>query len=83
MIDGGKVLDFRQEPTAYLLYSRLLERELWLCRDDRAAGEIAAEFPGVPVLLFSEVPLLKGKPVEWLKAVLDVKAAFVGARVKA
>ena len=82
LIDGGKVLDFRQEPTAYLLYSRLLERELWIARDDRAAKEIAAEFPGVPVLTFAEVAPLKGKSVEWLQAVLDVKSAFAGARLR-
>ncbi len=82
-IEDQEPKELRVEPTAYLLYSRLLEREVWLCRDDQAAGEIAAEFPGVPVLTFAEVPLLQGKPVELLRAIVATKACFPGARVEA
>ncbi len=72
----------RLEPTAYLLYSRRLEREVWLCRDDPTAGEVAAEFPGVAVLTFAEVPLLRGRPPDLLRAIMDTKAVFVGARLE-
>ena len=82
LLDGGKVLDFRVEPVAYRLYSRSLDREIWVCQNDQTAGEIAAEFPGVPVLTFAEVPKLKGKPVDLLRVIMDTKAEFVGARLR-
>ncbi len=75
----GPVLDVRADLVAVLLYSKLLDRELWLCRDERAAGEIAAEFPGVPVLTYAEVPHLRGKPPDLLNALLNVKAEYPGS----
>ncbi len=83
ILEAAPVLEARSEQVAWLLYSKLLERDLWLCCDDQAAAEIAAEGTGVPVLTFDEVPLLRGKPVELLRAVLDAKAEFVGARLQA
>ena len=83
ILDAAPVLEARREPVAYLLFSRTLGLEVWLCRDDQVAAEIAAEFSGVPVLTFDEVPLLRDKPVELLRAVLDAKAEFVGARLRA
>ncbi len=82
-VANGPVLDVRADLVAVLLYSRLLGRELWLCRDDRAAAEIAAECPGVPVLTFAEVPHLRGKPPELLHAVLDAKAEFPASVLRA
>ena len=34
---------------------------------------------GVPCLTFAEVPLLRGKPVELLRAIVETKAVFRGA----
>ena len=82
-LEEGLVLEARQDLVAVLLYSELLERELWLCRDERAAAEIAIEFPTVPVLTFAEVPHLRGKPPELLHALLDAKVEFPDARLRA
>ncbi len=78
----GPVLDVRADLVAVLLYSKLLGRELWLCRDDRAAAEIAAECPDVPVLTFAEVPHLRGKPPELLHALLNAKSEFPRSRLR-
>ena len=78
-LEHGDVLEARQDWIAVRLYSKLLDRDLWLCRDQRAADELSAEFPRVPVLTFDEVPLLAGKTKEQLRAMLDVKAEFPDA----
>ena len=75
----GPVLDVRADLVAVLLYSKLLDREVWLCRDERAAGEIAAEHPDVPTFTFSEISHLRGKPPELLNAILNAKIVFPGA----
>ncbi len=79
--DAERVLEIRQEFVAVRLYSRLLDRDLWLARDNQTAAELAVECPGVPVLTFSEVRYLNAKPPELLQAVLDTKAQFPGARL--
>ena len=81
-LEDGEVHETREDLVAVRLYSRLLERELWLCRDERAAAEIATEHLGVPTLTFAEVPRLRGKPIELLRAVLDAKAEFPGAETR-
>ncbi len=78
-LEQGDVLEARQDWIAVRLHSRLLDCDLWLCRDQRAAEELSTEFPGVPVLTFAEIPLLAGKPKEVLRAMLDVKAEFPDA----
>ena len=77
----GPVLAERLEPVAWRLHSRLLNRELWLVRDERTADDLAAEFPGVPVLRLDEVPILCGKPPELVRAIVETKAQFPGARL--
>ena len=79
---AGTLLAERQEPVAWRLYSRLLDRQLWLARDPGTAAELAAEFPGMAVLTIAEVSQLAGKPPELLRAVLDTKAAFPEARLQ-
>lgn len=79
----GEVLEELREPVAWKLYSRLLGRELWLCRDPRVRDEIAAQHAGVPVLLLSEVPKLRGKPAEVLRAIMETKATFPDAELQA
>ena len=81
-IEDGPVLEVRQSISAVRLYSRLLDRELWLAADDQVARDLAVEFPGIPVITFSEIPLLKGKSPEALAAIMEVKADFVGARLR-
>lgn len=82
-LDEGEVLEQKTEPVAWRIWSRTLERELWLARDRRARDEIAAEFPGVPVLLLAEIPLLRGKLPEVLRAIAEAKAAFPDAELEA
>ena len=64
------------ETTAYRLHSKLLDRDFWLCQDRRAARELAAAYPGVPILTFAEVALLEGRSKEDLQAILDAKGEF-------
>jgi hypothetical protein len=81
-LDDGDIVEARQDWIAVRLWSRLLNRELWLARDDRTAEELSAEFPGVPILTLAEVPALKGKPKELLRAILDAKSEFPDARLE-
>ena len=73
----------QEDVGAVFLYSRSLDRELWLARDEQVAAELAAEFPEeeFPVLLLEDVPLLRGKSPQMIKAILDVAAVFPGSRV--
>jgi hypothetical protein len=80
-LTDGLILDERTDAVAWRLYSRLLDRELWLARDERTRREIEAEHPGVPVLTFAEIPALRREPPELLAAILATKAEFAGARV--
>lgn len=67
---------------AYLIHSALLESHLWLVPDDRAADSLmAAGDVTCPIYTAQEIPKLKGLPIEALKAVHAVKAAFDGARI--
>ena len=79
----GEVLEVRDDLVAVRLFSRLLDRELWLCRDERAAAEIAAEYPQLPALIFAEIPHLRGKPAELLHAILNARVEFPGAVLRA
>jgi hypothetical protein len=73
-------MDLRQEPVAWRVYSRLLDCELWLARDERVRDELVAEDTTLPVLLLAEVPNLAGKAPALLRALLRTKCAFPGAR---
>ena len=75
-VEDGPLLEVRRDLVAVRLHSRRLNRDLWLCCDESASRELAAEFPGVPVLTFQEAARLRGKSTEVLTALLDVKAEF-------
>ena len=81
-LEEAEVRDTRVELVGCSLYSKKISCEVWLAWNDQVAAEIAAEHPGVPVLTFAEVPLLTGKPLEVLRAALEAKAQFVGARLR-
>ncbi len=81
-LDDGDLLDVRRDLLGVRLHSRLLDRELWLARDERAAAKLTAEFPRMPVLTFAEVRHLEGKPTELLQAILDTKTVFPDARLR-
>ncbi len=69
---------------AVLIRSRPLGREVWLARNERAAADLRAEMDPcdeLPVLLFEEIPLLKGKSLAMCKAILDTKAVFPDSRI--
>ena len=69
---------------AVLIRSRSLVREVWLARNERAAADLRSEMlPGfeLPVLLFEEIPLLKGKSLPMCRALLDTKVVFPGSRL--
>ena len=72
-----------EEFGAVFLYSRSLDRELWLARDEQVASELGAELPEeeIPVLLLEDIPLLRGKSPEMLQALLDFTAGFPGSRL--
>lgn len=72
----GPTLEVREPLGAVLLHSRLLDRDVWLARDECTRAELQAEDPETPVLLFREVPLLRGKPPALLNSLLDAKVVF-------
>ena len=80
-----QTLDTRERLGAVLLYSRSLDREVWLACDEQVAAEVGAERRAkeneIPVLLFEEIPLLRGKSPKMLQGLLDFAAAFPGSRV--
>jgi len=74
---GDEILETRGDIEAVRIWSALLGRELWLARD----GEVASKIPpGLPVLLFEEVPRLRAKSPAVLRALLDIRAEFPGSR---
>ena len=73
--DSETVLEERQEPIAWRLYSRVLSRELWVCRDQRTAAEIWAE-TALPTLTVGEWLKLERLSLEVLEAVLRARASF-------
>jgi len=79
---AAEALEAGAQPAGWRLYSRLAERDLWLARDERTRLELERDFPGMPVLTFAEIPALRGKAPELLRAILATKATFPGARVR-
>ena len=81
---NAEILETREALIAVRIRSRSLDREVWLARNERAAAELQAEMaPGheLPVLLFEEIPLLKGKSQAMCRAILDTKAVFPDSRI--
>ena len=57
---------------------------LRLARDEQTARELHQSAPAgecLPVLLWAEIPRLRGKSPEMLNALLDTKAVFPTAKV--
>jgi hypothetical protein len=66
-----------ENAAAWLLYSRGLDRELWLVRDEAACTLLsAADMDGRVVVLADELIHLTGLDNSSLQAVLDVKVAL-------
>ena len=82
VLQGTSLVEVREEPTGWLFFSRLFDREFWLAADEPTAERLAVEHPGVPVLTLAEVPHLEGKPPALLRAILETKAVFPDARVR-
>ena len=78
------VLETRAVLVAVRVRSRSLRREVWLARDERTARELHQSAPAgesLPVLLFEEIPKLRGNSPEMLNALLDTKALFPTAKI--
>jgi hypothetical protein len=71
-------------PCAWRLFSRCLDRELWVVRDVDALADLMADgaVDGLPVVLADELPHLRHLDTVTLGAILDTKIAFgPGTRV--
>ena len=70
-------------PCAWRLYLPRLDRELWVCRDAAALGELEADAAagGLPVLMTDDVERLRHVDELTLNAVLDTCANWPGCRV--
>ena len=55
--------------------------DLWLAPSAEAAADLVHEFPDTPVVLYAEVPTLRGMSAEMIVTVLRVKSVFAGARL--
>ena len=77
------ILETRVTLGAVRVRSRTLSRDVWLAIDERTADELRAEMPPgreLPVLLFADIPKLRGKSPTALNAILDVATVFPGSR---
>ena len=68
-------VEARTDVIGWRLWSRALQRELWLARDLRAAEQLWSE-ADLPALLLDEWPLLEGQPLAVITAVLDSRSVF-------
>jgi hypothetical protein len=73
----------RPEPVAWRLYSRRLDRELWVARDIKAATELDRDGArnGRPVVLAGDLERLRDFDDHRLTDLLDVLIHFPGARI--
>jgi hypothetical protein len=73
------------EPCAWRLYSRRLNRELWVARDAMAAAALDADGvrAGLPVVLADDLARLRDFDDQRLRDLLEVLAVFPGARIAA
>jgi hypothetical protein len=82
-IGEGEIAKTRERLGAVLIRSRF--GEVWLAIDPCVVPELETEEAGRaeprPVLLASDLPLLKGLPDDAIRASLEVLRAFPGARV--
>jgi TubC N-terminal docking domain len=71
------------EPCAWRLYSRRLDRELWLARDAKAAAALDADGAraGLPVVLADDLERLRDFDDQHLRELLEVLSKFPGARL--
>jgi hypothetical protein len=71
------------EPCAWRLYSRQLDRELWLARDAKAAAALDADGARaqLPVVLADDLERLRDLDDRGLNDLLDVLIHFPGARI--
>jgi hypothetical protein len=70
------------EAVAWLLYSRLLDRELWILGHAEDLDAIGSEIAGQPVFFAEELAALRGRPAKELETIADAKAVFgAGTRV--
>lgn len=69
------------EPAAWLFYSHRLGLELWLAQDAAAVELIRNELGARPVVFTAELAALRALDTDALRAVLNAKAVFPGARV--
>jgi len=71
------------DPIAWRLYSRRLDRELWLARDTEAAAALDADGAraGLPVVLADDLERLRDFDDHQLNDLLDVLIHFPGARI--
>jgi hypothetical protein len=71
------------DPAAWRLYSRRLDRELWLARDAGAATALDADGAraGLPVVLADDLERLRDFDDRRLNDLLDVLIYFPGARI--
>ena len=83
-LTAAPILETRVDFEAVRVRSRPLGLELWLARDDKVAAELRAEMSRtqrLPVILFEEIPLLRGKSLEMCRALLDVRLVFLEGRL--
>jgi hypothetical protein len=73
----------RPEPVAWRLYSRRLDRELWVARDIKEATELDRDGArnGLPVVLARDLERLRDFDDHRLTDLLDVLRHFPGARI--
>jgi hypothetical protein len=71
------------EPCAWRLYSRRLDRELWIARDAQAATtlDVDGARAGLPVVLADDLERLRELDDRGLNNLLDVLIHFPGARL--
>jgi hypothetical protein len=71
------------DPAAWRLYSRRLDRELWLARDSEAAAalDLDGARSGLPVVLADDLEQLRYFGDRRLNDLLDVLIHFPGARI--
>ena len=71
------------EPSAWRLYSRRLDRELWLARDTEAAAALDADGAraGLPVVLADDLEHLRDFDDQRLRDLLEALTVFPGARI--
>jgi hypothetical protein len=71
------------EPCAWRIYSNRVARELWVIADADALADLGDARAGLPCVLAADVERLRSMDDAMLARVLDVLAAFPGARVAA